>query len=348
VSSILRRYLPSSFKDPIGLAGRLLRSKEPAAYFAMAATALSVATTPLDVILGFAERRVYDRAAEPRRPIVLVTGAPRSGTTVLAQSLIHNLPVSFINNLTMLFPRAPIVANRLFGRLLAAPEVRYRSFYGRTSGFASPNDGLHLWDRWLGRDRYTVPTSLSTGTTRAMRTFFGAWEEAFGQPLVNKNNALATCATLVARALPTAHILHIRREPVFNVQSIIGAREKIQGSREIGYGVEDPLWPVGREGYVTDVCAQVLYHERKIEEQRREIPSERYWVVSYEEFCREPHRIVERVAREILGVRVDADALRARLPPLKNTNRPSAQRDEIEQTLARLSSGRLQGAASAS
>lgn len=347
--SILRRYLPSSFKDPVGLAGRLLRSKEPAAYFAMAATALSVVTTPLDLVLGLPERRLYARAAEPRRPIILVTGSPRSGTTVLAQTLIHNLPVSFINNLTMLFPRAPIVANRVFGPFLPAPEVVYRSFYGRTNGLASPNDGLQIWDRWLGRERYAVPTSLSAGTVRAMRAFFGAWEEAFNKPLVNKNNALATCAPLVARALPTAYILHIQREPVFNVQSIIGAREQIQGSRHIGYGVEDPAWPAGRDGYIADVCAQVLYHERKMEQQRREIPPERYWIVSYEEFCREPHRIVERVAHEILDVPVDSDALRARLPPLKHTNRPAAEFGEIEQTLARLSTGmRLAGAASAS
>ena len=66
--SILRRYLPSSFKDPVGLAGRLLRSKEPAAYFAMAATALSVLATPLDWVLDLPERRLYSRASEPRRP----------------------------------------------------------------------------------------------------------------------------------------------------------------------------------------------------------------------------------------------------------------------------------------
>jgi hypothetical protein len=182
-----------------------------------------------------------------------------------------------------------------------------------------------------------------------MRSFFSAWEAAFGKSLVNKNNALATCATLVSRALPTAHILHIRREPAFNVRSIIGAREQIQGTREIGYGVEDPAWPVGRNGYLADVCAQVLYHERKMEEQRRELPADRYWIVSYEEFCREPHRIVERVAREILHVTVDPDALRARLPPLEHTNRPTAQIGEIERMLVRLSAGaRLAGAASAS
>jgi sulfotransferase family protein len=351
MSSPLRRYLPASFKDPVGLAGRLLRSKDPAAYFAMLATGLAVLATPLDWLLAGAERRAYARAHSAERPIILVAGAPRSGTTMLSQALLHNLPISFFNNLTMLFPRSPVVANRLFGRFLGAPERSYTSFYGRTRGFAAPNDGLHIWDRWMGHDRYVVPTRFDDATVRDMRGFFGAWEQMSGRPLLNKNNALATCAPLIAKTLPTAHLIVIRREAAFNVQSIIGAREQIQGSRQIGYGVEDPARQrAGGQGWLEDVCAQVLYHERRIEEQRREIPPERYWVVAYEEICREPHLIVERVGREILGVRVDVDALRKSLPPFRDTNRvklPAAEFAAIEATLARLSGAQQAGAARA-
>ena len=111
--------------------------------------------TPLDMALSIPERRRYRRVTAPRRPVLLVTGAPRSGTTVLSQVLLHHLPVTYINNLTTVFPRAPIVANRLFGRWLQKPPAEYRSFYGRTSGFAAENDALHIWDRWLGT---TTPT----------------------------------------------------------------------------------------------------------------------------------------------------------------------------------------------
>ena len=67
----------------------------------------------------------------------------------------------------------------------------------------------------------------------------------------------------------------------------------------------------------------------------------RFWVVRYEEFCREPHRVVERVAEEILRVPIDRARLRAALPALEATNRitvPEGEFREIEATLARLSS----------
>ena len=342
--------IPANFADPWGLLRRLLRSRDPAALFAITSTLLSAVLTPVDLALATQERRLYARAGAPQRPVILVTGAPRSGTTLLSQALIAHLPVSYFNNLTALFPRAPIVANRLLGRWLPRPAPTFRSFYGRTSGLAAENDGLHLWDRWMGAHRWRLPERLDDEAADAMRRFFGAYEAAFGRPVLNKNNGLATCATLIAHTLPTAHFLYIRRDPAYTAQSILGARETIQGSRDVPYGVRDPALALAPGASpIEDVCAQVLYHERKMEEQRRAIGGDRFWVVEYEAFCREPHRIVERVAREILHVPVDADALRARLPPLEHTNRPTAQIGEIERMLASLSTGaRRAGAASAS
>ena len=57
------------------------------------------------------------------------------------------------------------------------------NFYGRTSGFAGRNDGLHIWDRWLGNDRYRPPTRLEPAAADDMRRFFGAFEAASGAAL---------------------------------------------------------------------------------------------------------------------------------------------------------------------
>ncbi|MCC6848698.1 MAG: sulfotransferase [Deltaproteobacteria bacterium] len=335
-----RRLVPANFRDPVGLARRILASRDRAAYFAVASTALAAVAAPLDALLAATlERRLLDGHVAPKKPVVIVTGAPRSGTTVLSQALIHHLPVTYFDNLTAVFPRAPIAAHRLFGRFLPKPARTLHSYYGRTSGFASENDGLHLWDRWLGADRYAVPERLDAETAAGLRRFVAAWEHAFGRALVNKNNALATGVPAIAEALPTSHFVYIRRDPVFTAQSILGAREAIQGTRAAPYGVNDPARHETPARPIEDICAQIVYHERRMEEARRIVGDGRFWVVDYESFCAEPHAIVERVGREILGGDVDAAALRRRLPPLGNTNRPKladAEMDEITTTLARL------------
>lgn len=331
--------LPPNFQDPGRLFLRLMKTRNKAAYFAVAHTGLAIPAAALDTLLARAERRLYARATPPTKPIVLVGGAPRSGTTILDQVLIGALPCTYFNNLTAVFPRAPIMANKIFGRFLRKPTENFENFYGRTSGFANRNDALHLWDRWLGNDRYRPPTRLEPGVADDMRRFFGAYEAAFGGPIVNKNNALAICADVVADALPTAHFICIRREPLYAVQSILGTREFIQGERTAPYGVGDPEYtaPPGADP-IAEVCAQILYHERRREELQRKLGS-RFWVVEYEEFCRAPHVIVERVADEILGIKLDRDAVRGALQPLESTNKVKVTAEERERIEALLAAG---------
>ncbi len=338
----MRRLIPRNFHDPVGLVRRLVRSRDPAALFAILSTGLSALAAPLDGVLALSERRIYAQATSPQRPIVIVTGAPRSGTTVVSQVLRSQLPVGYFNNLTAIFPRAPIVANRVFGRMLQPRPPAFHSFYGRTRGFADQNDGLHLWDRWLGEDRYTPPTTLDAGAIDDMRRFFAAYEAALGKPLLTKNNAIATVASTIAPALPTAHFVFVRRDPSFAAQSILHAREVIQGSRRGPYGVPDPQHRiVGADATspIEAVCAQLAYHERRMREQQTELGPARFRVVEYEEFCREPERLVESVGREVLGVGVDVGAVRRALPPFHSTNRvtvPAEDFEEIQQALARL------------
>lgn len=331
--------LPPNFQDPGRLFLRLMKTRNPAAYFAVAHTGLAIPAAPLDKLLSVAERRLYARAEPPKKPLVFVGGASRGGTTIMDQVLIGSLPVTYLNNLTAVFPRSPIMANRLFGRFLQKPTPgTYVNFYGRTSGFAGRNDGLHIWDRWLGNDRYTPPTRLEPAVADDMRRFFGAFEAAFGGPFVNKNNALAVCADVVAAALPTSYFVCVRREPFFNVQSLLATREFIQGGRQAPYGVGDPAY-AGRTDVdpIEEVCAQVLYIQRRMQELQRLLGPDRFWIVDYEEFCRAPYAVAERVADEILQIKVDRAALRAAAPPLESTNKVKVtgeERERIEALLA--------------
>ena len=56
---------------------------------------------------------LYAKARAPRHPIIIVVGPPRSGTTLVAQTLTHYLNLTYFNNVTSLFPRSPICGNRI-------------------------------------------------------------------------------------------------------------------------------------------------------------------------------------------------------------------------------------------
>jgi len=326
LKAILRRpldpFVPSHYRDLPALARRLFRSREPGALYAMRLAAFGTMLTPLDLLLQLSERQLYAQATEPKLPVIFVCGAPRSGTTLVAQFLIKNLPVSYLNNAMAVFPRSPITANALLGPMIAGREIEYDSFYGRTLHFSGPNDALQQWDRWFGNDRKRIPTGLTDQQREAMIAFFGALEKAFGKPLVAKNNSLNTCAHLVAAALKTAHFICVTREPLYLAQSLLRARFELYGDPRIWYGVEDSAKSCERPRDIAqDVCDQVRFHERSINEQRDRIGPARFWVISYEEFCADPSKIVRRVSETLLRCTVSTDRLAALSKPFITSNR---------------------------
>jgi hypothetical protein len=297
-------FVPAGFQDPVGLARRLLRSKDPAAMFAMRAAAIAPLYMPLDLLLRPFEQRRYRRAAPPERPIILVCGPARSGTTLAAQLLIRNLPVAYLDNLVSIFPRAPLTAMCQVGKHVPHTKVIYRSYYGRTDGWSAPNDALNLWDRWLGGDRSHAPDRIPPKERSEMIAFFGALERQTGKPVVAKNNALNACAHLVAEALPTARFVCLQRSRTSLALSLYKARLDIHGRPTVPYGLtsnDERCF----EDAIEDVCRQVLYHEALAREQQARLGAERFMLVQYEDVCREPRVFIENVGRVFLGAEPD-------------------------------------------
>jgi hypothetical protein len=331
----LRAHVPSHLRNPVGLARRLLASRDPAAIQAMLFTAGGLLALPLDLALRRSEQRRYRDAAPPTRPIVLVCGAPRAGTTVLAQLLAAQLPVAYLRNLTQLFPRSPLTARAIFGRFLRSRPTTH-SFYGRTTGLSGMNDALQIWDRWLDPER-RVPTDVLTPERRdGMIRFFGAFEAMTGMPALNKNNSLDVQAAPVGEALPTARFVCVTRDPIFLAQSLLVARSDILGDEQRAYGVDDPDAPAGLDP-IDDVCRQVRFHGREQQRQHQLLGPERFRFVAYEKLCVDPAAHIREIATA-LDLPLD-EARLAGVEPLGLRNRvriPPADFKRIEDALSEL------------
>jgi hypothetical protein len=297
---LLHRYVPANLHDPVGLASRLLRTGDPSALFAMATAAGGLAMAPLDAALAPWERRFVRREGSAQFPLLFICGAPRSGTTLAYQTLTSHLPVAYFSNLTSLFPRAPLVAHSLLQRFAGTSKPTYASYYGRTRGLAGANDALYLWDRWLGADRSRPPKLLTEPQRRDMRAFFAACDVTFGRPLVNKNNSLNLSAHLVAECLPHARFICMTRESRPLARSLYRARCDIHGGPTATYGV-GPQDRSGVNDPVRSVCQQAVYHDQVNQMQCERLGPNRFWPVSYEQFCRNPAALVRRVAAGIFG-----------------------------------------------
>ncbi|MEZ6063963.1 MAG: sulfotransferase [Planctomycetaceae bacterium] len=337
----------SNFRDPFGLLVRMLRSGNRAAYSALLHEAMRIAAIPLDVLLSGMEKRCIDRATSSRHPLLLIVGPPRSGTTLVYQALAQYLDVSVPTNLSAMFPRSPLTVSRLFHRKRRATKPEFRNFYGQTASLHGSNDAFHLWNRWLGDDRYNPAAELSSSTVADMQKTLAAWTIAFDRPLLNKNNRNAACIDLLARHLPSGYFIVVQRQPLFVVQSLIKARRQVQGDSGTGWGLRshtttdasDPL------AYVDDVCEQVITIDAEIEQQLRQVASNRVVRISYEEFCEHPAEMIAHVANSIPGVKLNDQMPLDNLPVLQTSSRLTLTPDEHARAVEQL---KLAAAASVS
>ncbi len=279
--------VPAHFEDPLGLAARVLRSRDASAYYALWTALGSACLSPLDRLLEPGEQRLYRDAPAATRPPLFVGGPPRSGTTLVFQSLVRAFDVSYPTNWISMFPRSPIRAAGLRRRPFRNEAVALESYYGRTRRGHGTSDALHLWDRWLEPDRRRPTTHIPPERALAMRRFFGAWDAAFDRPLVMKNNSLNTSAARVGAELPESVFLILERDPFFLAQALLLARSAIEGDPQRVYGVDDADRPRGAEP-VDDVAFQVAYHRRMAAAQLAALPGGRARIVGYEAFCEAP------------------------------------------------------------
>jgi LPS sulfotransferase NodH len=314
-----------NFQDPFGLVKRMIASGSAAARSALVREALRHLLAPLDLALQPFERRRLERAGDPQLPVILIVGPPRSGSTLLGQVLTAHLPVSFPSNLTELFSRSPITATARFG-WMARRRVDYRTYYGNTASLGSPNDAFSIWNRWLGTDRYHVPTRLTPELGGAMRAFFAAWGDQFEKPFMSKNNRNTAAMAALVEALPSVRFVLARRDPLFIAQSLVEARQTVQGDPRIGWGLEaEP--GAGNADYLASVADQVFRIDRVIEQQLERIDRTLVFEVSYSDLCSNPHDVVGRVG-DWLGLEsLPTDGLE----PFSLADRPRLDPAEFEQ-----------------
>jgi hypothetical protein len=334
-----------NFRDLRGLLVRMLRSRDRSAYATLFREGLGKLLTPLDVMLAPWERRRIEAAPSSELPLILVVGMPRAGTTVVSQVLSRYLDVTYFNNLSALFPRSPLTASRWFGQLLPERRPSFASYFGNTPRLADPNEGFHIWNRWLGTDHYRVAQDISPQARRDMVRFLNAWLAAFGKPLLNKSVRNTDAIPILADAVRNAYFVGVKRDCRHVVESLIAAREQIQGGKAYSWGLfsreqsarSHPL------GYVDDVYAQVVEMEDRLAQARREIGPERFMEVEYELFCSDPRRAVRTVASFVPNVRVREERLRRELRPFevsKQSRLTTEEQARLEQLLGSGSSVR--------
>ena len=323
-----------NFQDPIGLVIRMLRSGRTAAYNALIREFLSLLVRPIDKLLKLKEQKLLLNDQDSKAfPVILVVGPPRSGSTFIYQALASALPVTYLNNFGALFSDAPLVASKVFQNVLAKSSPSLRSYYGNTEKITDPNDGFNISDRRLGNDRYTPQQNIPQDLKEDMNSFFNAWTTTFKKPFINKNNRNTTCASMLASSLENAYVIMIKRDPIFVAQSLLLAREEIQGDRNIGWGLGCNHISTYHQSdsALHHVAEQVAWIYAALDQQAHAIPSDRLITIDYESFCHDPNPTILNIYNRIWKTVPGPSRLPKSLKSFKASQSIRLSKDEFDQ-----------------
>ena len=270
----------------------------------------------LNEILWPAEKSVMDKFIEPRFPLILVMGAPRSGTTLLLQWLSFSGCFSYPSNFISRFYNAPYIGAKI-QQMLTDPElyyrkemdnprlesiVNFRSSLGKTDGLLSPNEFWYFWRRFFqyGELQYLEEQSLKNISITTLKKELAAFESVLEKPLVMKGMMFNWNIPYLFSVLPGTVFIYIEREPIYNIHSLLQAREAYFGDINRWYSFKPPEYQyLSQLDPIDQIAGQVYYTNLAIQRGLRKVPKSNQLHIRYETFCKNPKEVWKTLTEKL-------------------------------------------------
>lgn len=245
------------------------------------------------------EQIASDKGRSPLRyaPIFII-GPPRSGSTLLYQCMIERFEVGYFSNLHHRAYSNPALLERVLRVSRWPRRPSYSSRHGRTPGWTGPSEAWRYWYRFFPRHpQYVTLAGANAARLAALRGSMRALGNAFKRPILIKNLPCALRLAPIHEALPEAIYLVMQREWSATGRSILAARQQVRGSYDQWWSVEPPGFEqlAARPGH-EQVVEQIQRIYSIIDDARAKYGADRFYDVSFEDFCADAHTGLASVA----------------------------------------------------
>jgi len=286
-------------------------------------------------------------ADQPALPPVFLVGTARSGTTLALQWLAAGGGFTYPTNLVSRFPSAPWVGERV-ALLLTDPDFDHRgeltldgspnpepwtSDLGKTRGLLAPHEFRYWWRRFLPDD----PEAAPTADIVRMGCELAAWEAVRGKPILMKALTADWHIPWLADVFPQALFIHMTRDPVCTMRSLLKVRREFYGNENEWYSFRPPEYKQLRYlDPVAQVAGQVYHTDLAVRQGLAEVPRARFFTLPYDDLCAAPAAVHKLMTIWLGGHGIDPwewqgpDAF----PDANDALHQDPRRDELHQAWA--------------
>ncbi|MFP4024595.1 MAG: sulfotransferase [Thiohalospira sp.] len=306
---------------------------------------LDALITELKALLEPVQLQIQNNFTNNEYPFLFIVGNPRSGSTLLLQWMaslgIFSYPTNFLNR----FAYAPYIGAQIqkllfdkkfdlndeFKDLMSG--ISFESNLGKTSGALSVNEFQHFFRNYMDNfePQYLPDNDIEKIDFNKIKSGLASIESAFQKPFVVKLVMLQFNLDVFYKYIPKSIFIHIKREPLYNMQSLLLAREKYYGDKNIWWSVKPKEYDKLRELDVfTQIAGQVFYTNKAIENGLENIPEEKKVVIQYEDFCRNPKTYFNEIINKYKSLGFDITHEYKGVKSFNNTNVSKLEKEEID------------------
>ncbi|MDF3130397.1 sulfotransferase [Kiritimatiellaeota bacterium B1221] len=244
----------------------------------------------------------------PTKPVLLIFGCPRSGTTLFLQWLASLGTFGYPTNLMARFFGNPAFGCEIQKALiefdkgnqlgLAPHAEEYSSSLGRTKGALAPSEFWYYWRRFF---KFQDAQKLSEAELDAVDAVsflngLGAMEQGIGKPLALKGMFLNWHIPYLNSISDKFIYVSIKRDLCDVAKSMLACREKYTGSQEGWWSFKPPQYKEWLNLTPPEqVARQAYYTQQAVDKGLMHVPKERVLEISYEEFCANPQLIYKNI-----------------------------------------------------
>lgn len=247
----------------------------------------------INIALSDIEKTLIAHNLIQAQPILFICYAPRTGSTLVAQSLARQNVFSYVSNFSARFWKAPTVGLMLEKKLdirSCSSAAVWESKYGVTSSITDPHEFGFFWSQILSNSSTSRSVDQRGENLDILRRQILSMTEVFGKPFLFKSAIAGYNVDLMQAMFPDAYFLHIIRDPVFTAQSILIGRQNIFGNVHSWWSLipENIDWILEQS---LDEYDEVLLQVGQINKDIRRSfldTGARHTTWIYEEFCADP------------------------------------------------------------
>lgn len=228
-------------------------------------------------------------------PIIFILSPPRSGSTLIYQSIVHSIQPLYVDNTINLFSEIPYFGSKLSSKLNNEYISDFNSTYGFINGLNGPAEGLKFWSYWT--NSFLNESENICGEKLKKSKKFIYLRKVLNALTSNSKPFLAgylghvLVIDMLKDLFPSCIFIKLRRDKLSNAYSIMNAMNTL--SRKDWFSV----LPLECEKYKNKdiykkAASQVYWLNKRIENQ---VPKEKSISIDYEKFCLEPNQTMNNI-----------------------------------------------------